>query len=202
MIHIQQLRTPSTLSRFRLYDFPARRGLLLVFFICINPFVLNTSALAADNSAPTYRQPVATLAENFENRKPRTPPAPGEALELGVKELGNFNYDEDRGGNIPDDVKKLSGCTVRLRGFMIPLDLRERITQFALVPSLASCCFGKPPQVHHKVVSTFPKGKSTKYFADEIVVEGTLHVEEMKDDGYIVSIFQLDVTSVKSAPRK
>ena len=29
---------------------------------------------------------------------------------------------------------------------------------------------------------------------DEIIVEGTLKVQEKKDDGYIVSIFEMDVS--------
>src|SRR5436190_21651414 len=39
------------------------------------------------------------------NRKPLTPPKSGEALELSIKELGNFEYDQEKGGNIPADVK-------------------------------------------------------------------------------------------------
>ena len=39
------------------------------------------------------------------------------------------------------------------------------------------------------------------YFPDELVVEGTLHVKEIKDGGFIVSIFQMDATSVRAAPQ-
>ena len=37
------------------------------------------------------------------------------------------------------------------------------------------------------------------YYPDEIIVEGTLKVEEKKEDGFIVSIFEMDVNSVKPA---
>ena len=116
---------------------------------------------------------------------------------MSIKDLGNFEYDADNGGNIPDDVKHLSGATVKLAGFMIPMDQAENITQFALVPSLFSCCFGQPPQIQHTILVHCPKGKSLSYFPDEIVVAGTLKVDEKKDEGYIVNVFELTATSVK-----
>jgi hypothetical protein len=136
-----------------------------------------------------------------ETRKPHAAPKPGQVLEMSIKELGNFEYDQEKGGSVPDDVKRLSGSMIRLRGFMIPMDQAENITQFALVPSLFACCFGQPPQVQHTVVVNCPKGKAVSYCPDEIVVEGKLNVQEKKDDGYVVSIFEVTVTSVKPAPR-
>lgn len=132
--------------------------------------------------------------------QPRTPhkaPTPGETRVMTIKELGNFEYDQDRGGNIPADVSSLNGMTIRLRGFMVPLDQADRITQFALVPSLFNCCFGKPPQLQHTITINCPEGKSVSYFPDEIVVTGTLTVKEEKDGDYIMSIFQISAGSIK-----
>jgi hypothetical protein len=84
---------------------------------------------------------------------------------------------------------------------MIPLDQAENIGEFALVPSLFACCFGQPPQIQHTLVVHCPKGKAVSYFGDELVVEGTLHVQEIKDGGFIVSIFQIDASSVRAAAR-
>ena len=145
---------------------------------------------------PTPPQPVG------ENRKPHPAPKPGETVDLQIKDLGNFDYDADKGGNIPDDIKKLNGAKIRVRGFMIPLDQADNISHFSLVPSLFACCFGQPPQIQHQIVVHTPKGKAVGYYPDEIVCEGTLKVEEKKDEGYIVSIFTVDVTSVKPAPQK
>jgi hypothetical protein len=156
-------------------------------------------ALASLKNAPTT-QPTAD-AGSAETRKPHPAPKPGEVIEMAIKELGNFDYDQDHGGNIPADVKRLSGATLRLRGFMIPMDQAENITQFALVPSLFACCFGQPPQIQHTIVVNCPKGKAVGYCPDEIMVEGTLKVAEKKDDGYIVSIFEMEVKSVKPAPK-
>jgi len=147
----------------------------------------------------TAAQP--TIATAAEQRTPHKVPPAGQLLELSIKELGNFDYDQEKGGNIPPDVKALTGSKLRLRGYMIPMDQAENISQFALVPSLFSCCFGQPPQIQHTVVVNCPKGKAVSYYQDEIIVEGNLKVEEKKDDGFIVSIFEVECTSVKPAPK-
>jgi hypothetical protein len=157
--------------------------------------------LAAAN--PTIPAPQQSVVQAVDGgvRKVHPTPALGELLELPIKELGNFDYDSTTGGNIPDDVKKLDGCKFKTSGFMIPLDQAESISEFALVPSLFACCFGQPPQIQHTIVIHCPKGKAVSYFPDELVVEGTLHVKEIKDGGFIVSIFQMDATSVRAAPQ-
>jgi len=132
-----------------------------------------------------------------EKRKPHVRPKDGQVLELAIKDLGNFEYDAEKGGNLPEDVKALNGAKVRTHGFMIPLDQADNITEFALVPSLFACCFGQPPQVQHTMVVHTPKGKAVGYFPDEIVVEGTLKVDEKKEDGLIISVFEVDCLSVK-----
>ncbi|MFI5378770.1 MAG: DUF3299 domain-containing protein [Tepidisphaerales bacterium] len=141
--------------------------------------------------------PVATSPEE---RKAHVKPKDGGVYEISIKQLGNFDYDAEKGGNIPKDVVDLTGIKIRTRGFMLPLDQADRITEFALVPSLFACCFGQPPQVQHTLVVRTPKGKAVNYFPDEIVVEGTLSVTERKEDGLVVSLFEIACTSVKPAP--
>lgn len=134
-----------------------------------------------------------------ETRHKHPAPKTGEILQMSIKELGNFQYDDEKGGGIPADVKALNGSEIRLRGYMIPMDQAEHITQFALVPSLFSCCFGQPPQIQHTIVVNCPKGKAVSYCPDEINVQGKLSVQEKKDDGYVISIFEMTADSVKVA---
>jgi hypothetical protein len=138
-----------------------------------------------------------SVAISAEERKPHAAPKPGEVLETNIKELGNFEYDADKGGNIPADVKGLTGAKVRVKGFMIPMDQASYVTSFALVPDLFACCFGQPPQVQHMIVATCPPGKAVSYYPDELVVEGTFKVDEKKEDGFIISLFEMEVSSVK-----
>jgi hypothetical protein len=161
----------------------------------------NIKQLAASSPVPPDQLNQPQVQTAAEKRKKHVPPKEGEALAVGIKDLGNFEYDADKGGNIPDDVKKLSGSKIRVSGFMIPLDQADNISHFSLVPSLFACCFGQPPQIQHQIVVHTPKGKAVGYFPDEIICEGILKVEEKKDDGYIVSVFEMDVQSVKPAAK-
>jgi hypothetical protein len=158
--------------------------------------VCEKNLAAAASGAPLPEAPPTA-----EQRKPHAPPQLGKVREMEIKDLGNFDYDADRGGNIPDDVIALGGSMVRLKGFMIPLDQAQNITEFVLVPSLFACCFGQPPTVQHTVIVRAPEGKGVSYYPDEIVVEGKLTVEEEKDDGFIVSIFEVDCTSVRPSEK-
>ena len=169
--------------------------------VCVRNLTKQTRAGGA--AVPPTASPITPAAAppTNEQRKPHRAPKDGQALDLTIKDLGNFDYDQDKGGNIPQDVKALAGSTIRVRGFMIPMDQADNITKFALVPDLFACCFGQPPQIQHMIVANCPEGKAVAYSPDEIVVEGKLNVEEKKDDGYIISIFEVTVSSVKSAPR-
>ena len=157
----------------------------------------NQKPIVAPGGSPTTAPAVAAVAE----RKPHAAPKAGEVVELTIKDLGNFEYDPEQNTPIPADVKALSGHAVKLHGFMIPMDQAENISKFALVPSLFNCCYGQPPQVQHTIVVTCPKGKAVGYYPDEIIVEGKLTVDVMKDDGFVVGIFALDTTSVKPAAK-
>ncbi|HEY2588041.1 MAG TPA: DUF3299 domain-containing protein [Tepidisphaeraceae bacterium] len=158
-------------------------------------------ASAQTAGAPATGVPAAPpdVPMDPETRHKHPTPKPGEVLEMTIKELGNFQYDDEKGGNLPADVKALNGAEIRLHGFMIPMDQADKITQFALVPSLFSCCFGQPPQIQHTIVVNCPKGKAVGYCPDEIIVQGKLTVQEKKDDGYVVSIFEVGAQSVKVA---
>jgi hypothetical protein len=177
--------------------------------LVLAPFVL-AEEKKADKPAPSA-PPKADRADpapppqpgppSNEERKPHKKPKDGETYALSIQELGNFQYDQEKGGNIPKDVQALSGSSIRLTGFMIPLDQADKIKQFVLVPSLFACCFGQPPQVQHSIMVNCPEGKAVSYYPEQLLVEGKLKVEEKKDDGFIISIFEITCESVKPAPK-
>jgi len=155
----------------------------------------------AERALATGAPPPEQVLTAADVRKPHSLPGDGQVYETTIKELGNFDYDQNEGGNIPNDVKALSGSKIRLKGFMIPMDQAESITSFALVPDLFACCFGQPPQIQHTLVASTPKGKAVSYYPDEIVVEGRLIVEEKKEDGFLISVFEVEVDSVRPASK-
>ena len=162
--------------------------------------VCQRSLESEDPQAEAILRP-ADPPPSAEQRKHHATPQEGELRMLTIKDLGNFEYDAESGGNIPPDVQQLSGMRVQVSGFMIPMDQADKITQFALVPDLFACCFGQPPQIQHTVVVNCPEGKAVGYFPDEIVVEGKLSVEEKKDEGFIVSLFEIEAASVRPAAK-
>ena len=133
---------------------------------------------------------------------PRTPhpkPQAGVPYDLTLPKLGNFAYDAEKGGNLPADVTALDGATVRIEGFMVPVDESDKITKFVLVNDLFGCCFGQPPQLQHTAIVTCPPGKSVPYFPDRLSITGTLSVAEKKEDGFITGLFQITASSIRAA---
>jgi hypothetical protein len=124
-------------------------------------------------------------------------PVEGKVYELQLQKLGNFAYDAEKGEGIPDDVKALEGSVVKLEGFMIPTESADKISKFVLVPDLFACCFGQPPQIQHTVMVVCPEGKAVSYFPDRISVQGTLKVGEKREEGYVLSIFELGASSIR-----
>jgi len=157
----------------------------------------NMGQASRPNPASATQPDVAT----GDSRKPLAAPKDGQVVVLDITELGNFDYDARTGGKIPSDVRRLSGVKVRTHGYMVPMDQAENITQFALVPGLCACMFCQSPQIQHTIVVRCHKGKAVSYFQEEITVEGTLNVDEKKDDGYIVSVFEMEAVSVRPVGR-
>jgi hypothetical protein len=132
-------------------------------------------------------------------RQPHAPPRPGEVRQMTIKQLGNFKYDPANEANIPADVSRLNGMTVRLTGYMIPMDQSSQITRFMLVPGLWTCCYGQPPEVQHTVSVECQPGRSLSYMSKPVVVEGKLSVGETQEDGYVVNIFRIVCDLVQPA---
>ena len=133
-------------------------------------------------------------------RRPHRPPQQGEVREMTIRRLGNFNYEQQ--GGIPDDVRRLDGMGVRLRGYVVPTNQAIPETQFALVPSLTSCCYGQPPGIEHIVMVSCAGGR--KLDGDpttEVVVKGTLRVGEMLQDRNVVALYRVTDASVRPIAR-
>ena len=148
-----------------------------------------TTAPAAAAQAPSQDPPAI--------RTPHAKPKPGEVRTMTIKELGNFEYDAEKGGPVPADVQALDGMRIHLSGFMMPLQQSEMMTEFALVPSLTSCCYGQPPGVQHIVTVHCPKDAAARFVSEPVSVEGTLKVLVEREDNYTVNIFEVNGATVK-----
>jgi hypothetical protein len=128
---------------------------------------------------------------------------PGEVLDVSIKDLGNFDFDPDsKNAKIPDDVKAISGATVKLQGLMLPIDQSDELEKFALVTQMPpNGPYTGPfePSIQHTIVITCAKSMHVKFLDGKIVVQGKLSVDVVKEDGFVVQIFTVAADSVKSA---
>ena len=110
------------------------------------------------------------------------------ALKVDFDFLGGFDYERDE--RIPESVKELNGRTVKVTGFMLPIDFDSgTVKSFMLLNNQMGCCFGVMPRVNEFVYVEMPEGKSTKYMTDiPLAVTGRLEVVKSNLVGGIYSM--------------
>ena len=136
------------------------------------------------------------------------------ALTGGVKDLGNgykqvdlramstFPFDQNNGtiNDVPEQWRALNGQKVVLYGEMWqPTSAGDKVDTFELVYSIAKCCLSGPPQIQHFVHSRVNQGGQADYYNGLVKVTGTLNVNVVKDEGKVVSVYQLHVDTVEPA---
>ena len=96
-------------------------------------------------------------------------------------------------GQIPTDVQALDEKPVSLKGFMLPVRLEGSLTSdFLLLKNQSLCCYGVTPKIT-EWVNVLMKGGGVKVNMDQpVVVCGTFHVGELRENGELVGIYRLD----------
>ncbi len=132
----------------------------------------------------------------------------GEFLVVGFDRLAAFNYDiPDEAPastnapakaappkeQIPPAVKAFDKQRVALKGFMLPLKVEGGlITELLIMRDQSMCCYGTVPKIN-EWVSVKMTGKGVKPIMDQAVtLYGKLHVGEIRENGYLVGIYQMD----------
>ena len=94
---------------------------------------------------------------------------------------------------IPATIRALDKKRVALKGFMLPLKVeRGRVTEMLIMRDQSMCCFGTVPKIN-EWVSVKTSAEGVKPIMDEpVTVVGTLHVGEMRENGYLVGIYRMD----------
>ncbi|NOI15750.1 DUF3299 domain-containing protein [Vibrio hepatarius] len=87
--------------------------------------------------------------------------------------------------------QELNGSTVKVPGFVIPLEGDENmVTEFLLVPYFGACIHVPPPPPNQIIYVKFPKGAPVQELWDVIYVIGTLKTEtishELAETGYVI----------------
>jgi hypothetical protein len=127
-------------------------------------------------------------------------------LSIGFDKLSSYKFDpgEDllnpqtnavRSADdlIPQNVKAFDDKRVAVRGFMLPLKVEGGlVSEMLIMRDQSMCCYGVVPKIN-EWISVKMNGKGVKAIMDQAVtVYGTLHVGEMRENGYLVGIYRLD----------
>ena len=105
---------------------------------------------------------------------------------IDFEELMDFQY--ERGKPIPQKIRKLDGKTVTIEGYMDTYT-PENTRQFFLMS--ASCACDGEVELNH-FVDVSLTSQVTGYRPGRLTVEGTFTVKEVEEDGFLISIFQLE----------
>lgn len=105
-------------------------------------------------------------------------------LPLTFSMLMKWDYRIDRNAPPPESIKGLDGRTVRLAGFMYPLQEGKAIQYFCLIRTTQTCCYGPRPQFNQYVLVEMEK--STRFYRlDPVSCVGTFRVEPTPEEGFI-----------------
>ncbi|MFO1457821.1 MAG: DUF3299 domain-containing protein [Verrucomicrobiota bacterium] len=124
---------------------------------------------------------------------------------VGFDKLSGFKYEvpEESPGSapalanpdsqIPETVKAFNGKRVALKGFMLPLKVEQGlVTELLIMRDQSMCCYGSVPKIN-EWVSVKMTSKGVKPVMDQaITMQGTLKVGAIRENGYLVGIYQMD----------
>jgi len=130
--------------------------------------------------------------------------APGDDLEdylsVSFAKLSNYLYEypdpsdpNPPRNQIPEDILKLDGRKVAVRGFMLPVKQEKgKLVEFLLMKDQSACCFGVMPQMNEWIHVRCRKGESAKMVWDiPVTVFGTLEVGELYEGKTLISIYRM-----------
>ncbi|MBI3875057.1 MAG: DUF3299 domain-containing protein [Verrucomicrobia bacterium] len=125
---------------------------------------------------------------------------------VGFDKLSSYNYeipDESAGpktnaaapprDQIPASVRALDKKAVALKGFMLPLRVdKGLVTELLIMRDQSMCCYGAAPRIN-EWVSVRMGDKGVKPIMDTpVTLFGKLLVGEMRENGYLVGIYQME----------
>lgn len=159
-------------------------------------FVVIAVSLLALGAGPTSRP----------STKPATTQAAASATSINLKTLGNFDFDQTSGtiNDLPKSFQDLDGKRVTFVGEMwCRAELGEKVTRFEAVYSKTKWSFRGPPCVQDFFKCKTADNAGVTYIEAPVRIVGILHIKvEKTDDGYIGSLYTVDVESLQPVDGK
>ena len=94
--------------------------------------------------------------------------------------------------NFSDDVKALDGSTVKIEGFIMPIEVGGGQREFLLTKNPSQGCFFCSNEGPESMIEV-QAGHDTEFTYDAVAVQGTLHVLEDNDMGLYYRITDAQV---------
>jgi hypothetical protein len=94
---------------------------------------------------------------------------------------------------VPAWIKVYQDKRIALTGYMMPLKVENGLARkLIMMRDITTCCYGNVPNMNEYVVVSM-KGEGVKAIQDvPVVLVGVLRIAEKYENGYIVSLFQMD----------
>lgn len=187
------------------------------------------SPLMAQSAAPAAvprGKPIKPLAGQTQAVDPKvdsskesvttnTPAAKPGFASVGFDVLATFKYEvpedapasktnapaADPDTQIPANVKAFSGKKVAVKGFMLPLKVEGGlVTELLLMRDQSMCCFGTVPKINEWIAVKMTTSGIKPVMDQAVTLYGTLKVGAMRENGYLVGIYQMDGITVEGPP--
>ena len=187
------------------------------------------SPLTAQSAAPAAvprGKPIKPLAGQTQTVDPKvdsskesvttnTPAAKPGFASVGFDVLATFKYEvpedapasktnapaADPDTQIPAKVKAFSGKKVAVKGFMLPLKVEGGlVTELLLMRDQSMCCFGTVPKINEWIAVKMTTSGIKPVMDQAVTLYGTLKVGAMRENGYLVGIYQMDADTIDRPP--
>ena len=187
------------------------------------------SPLTAQSAAPAAvprGKPIKPLAGQTQTVDPKvdsskesvttnTPAAKPGFASVGFDVLATFKYEvpedapasktnapaADPDTQIPAKVKAFSGKKVAVKGFMLPLKVEGGLViELLLMRDQSMCCFGTVPKINEWIAVKMTTSGIKPVMDQAVTLYGTLKVGAMRENGYLVGIYQMDADTIDRPP--
>jgi hypothetical protein len=141
--------------------------------------------------------------EPAEDEKPGSGLTDEEKKKVLPRTFDDIKFEMEKGAPferslLTEDVKKLFGRKIRIRGYILPTAQQKGIEQFVLVRDNMECCFGPGAALFDCILVEMVKDKSTSFTVRPVLVEGTFELREIKGpDGKHLAIYGMKAEVVK-----
>ena len=180
----------------------------------IRPKTTNATPVLAESSSstdvPTNNPAAATSTNTVAAAEPSFKSSSPDHKAVGFDVLGGYAVElpdemlaqpadgssaqgPSAGEQIPPSVQALDKKKIAVRGFMLPLKVQAgQVTELLIMRDQSMCCYGTVPKIN-EWISVKMTGSGVKPIMDEpVTLYGTLHVGEMRENGYLVGIYSMD----------